>query len=128
MNLRIVFKFKDCELQFYEKRRLFCYFSESLHACQSLAPLVETKTRKKTLLRLSLASLSPHHCSYQQRSPFRLFIARQKLSNALKRLNRKKVYRNRPIERASECHYPHRINNSLLRMRAIHELKRNLPM
>ena len=27
MNLRIVFKFKDCELQFYEKRRLFCYFS-----------------------------------------------------------------------------------------------------
>ena len=27
MNLRIVFKFKDCKLQFYEKRRLFCYFS-----------------------------------------------------------------------------------------------------
>ena len=26
MNLRIVFKFKDCKLQFYEKRRLFCYF------------------------------------------------------------------------------------------------------
>ncbi|RMX37143.1 hypothetical protein pdam_00023296 [Pocillopora damicornis] len=44
MNLRTVFKFKDCELQFYEKRRFFCYFS---HACQSLAPLVETKTKKK---------------------------------------------------------------------------------
>ena len=27
MNLRIVFKFKDCKLQFYEKRRLFSYFS-----------------------------------------------------------------------------------------------------
>ena len=27
MNLRIVFKFKDCKLQFYEKRRFFCYFS-----------------------------------------------------------------------------------------------------
>ena len=26
MNLRIVFKFKDCKLQFYEKRRLFSYF------------------------------------------------------------------------------------------------------
>ena len=26
MNLRIVFKFKDCKLN-YEKRRLFCYFS-----------------------------------------------------------------------------------------------------
>ena len=27
MNLRIVFKFKDCKLQFYEKRRLVFYFS-----------------------------------------------------------------------------------------------------
>ena len=27
MNLRIVFKFKDCKLQFYEKRRLVSYFS-----------------------------------------------------------------------------------------------------
>ena len=26
MNLRIVFKFKDCKLQFYEKRRLFSNF------------------------------------------------------------------------------------------------------
>ena len=26
MNLRIVFKFKDCKLQFYEKQRLFSYF------------------------------------------------------------------------------------------------------
>ena len=43
-----------------------------------------------------------------------------------KALNRKKVCRNRPIERASECHSPLRIYNSLLRMRAIHELKRDL--
>ena len=27
MKLRIVFEFKDCKLQFYEKRRLFSYFS-----------------------------------------------------------------------------------------------------
>ena len=27
MNLRIIFKFKDCKLQFYKKRRLFSYFS-----------------------------------------------------------------------------------------------------
>ena len=26
MNLRIVFKFKDCKLKFYEKQRLFSYF------------------------------------------------------------------------------------------------------
>ena len=30
MNLRIVFKFKECKLQFYEKRRLFCYLSVNL--------------------------------------------------------------------------------------------------
>ena len=99
---------------------------ESLHTCQSLAPLVETKTKKKKLLRLSLASLSPHHYSQQQRSPFRSFIARQKLSNALKSLKSKKRLQeltNRASERASECYSPHRIYNSLLRMRAIHELK-----
>ena len=27
MNLRIVFKFEDCKLQFYEKRRLLSYFN-----------------------------------------------------------------------------------------------------
>ena len=52
---------------------------------------------------------------------FVLFV-RQKLSNALKSLKSKKVYRNRPIERVSECHSPHHIYNSLLRMRSIHEL------
>ena len=58
MNLRIVLKFKDCKLQFYEKR-----------------------------------------------SPFRLFIARQKLSNALKSLKSKKSLQEstkRASERASE--------------------------
>ena len=30
MSLRIVFKFKDCKLRFYEKRWLFCYFNENL--------------------------------------------------------------------------------------------------
>ena len=52
--------------------------------------LLKLKRKKKTLLRLSLASLSPHHYSQQQRSPFRLFFARQKLSNALKSLKSKK--------------------------------------
>ena len=90
MNLRIVFKFKGCKLQFYEKRRLFCYFS--VNPCMPASRwrrLLKLK-RKKTLLRLSLASFSPHHYSQQQRSPFRLFIARQKLSNALKSLKSKK--------------------------------------
>ena len=128
MNLRIVFKFKDCKLQFYEKRRLFCYFS--VNPCMPAScwrRLLKLKRKKETLLKLLLASFSPHHYSEQQSSPFRLFIARQKLLNALKSLKSKKVYRNRPIERASECYSPHRIYNSPLRMRAIHELKRTTP-
>ena len=122
MNLRIVFKFKDYELQFYEKRRLFCYFS--VNPCMPASRwrrLLKLK-RKKTLLRLSLASFSPHHYSQQQRSPFLLFIARQKLSNALKSLKSKKSLQE-STNRASECYSLHRIHNSLLRMRAIHELK-----
>ena len=128
MNLRIVFKFKDCKLHFYEKRRLFCYFS--VNPCMPTSRwrrLLKLKRKKKTLLRLSLASFSPHHYSQQQRSPFRLFIARQKLSNALKSLKSKKILQestNRTSERESECHSTHRIYNSLLRMRAIHELKK----
>ena len=57
---------------------------------------------------------------------FRLFITHQKLLNALKSPKSKKSLQestNRASERASECHSPHRIYNSLLRMRAIHELK-----
>ena len=53
MNLWIVFKFKDCKLQFYEKTKVVLLFQcESLHACQSLAPLVETKTKKKNSFKI----------------------------------------------------------------------------
>ena len=126
MNLRIVFKFKDCKLQFYGKRRFFSYFSvnpRTPSSCQRR--LLKLKGKKITLLRLSLASFSPHNYSQQQRSPFRLFITRQKLSNALKSLKLKKSLQE-SINRASECYYPHHIYNSLLRMRAIHEFKMNL--
>ena len=46
MNLRTVFKFRDYNLQFYEKIVL-SFQCESSHTCQSLAPLVETRTKKK---------------------------------------------------------------------------------
>ena len=107
MYLRIVFRFKDCKLQFCGKRRLLSYFivnPRTPASCQRR--LLKLERKKLTLLILSLASFSSQHYSQQQRSPFRLFITRQKLSNALKSLKLKKVYRNRPIERASECHSP----------------------
>ena len=76
MHLRIVFKFKDCKLQFYGKRRLFTYFrvNPCTPASRWRRLLKKKKKKKKTLLRLSLASFSPHHYSWQQRSPFILFV------------------------------------------------------
>ena len=121
MNLRIVFKFKDCKLQFYEKRRLVSYFS--MNPCTPAGHwrrLLKLKRKKQTLLRLSLASFSRHQYSWQQRSPFRLFITHQKLLNALKSPKSKKSLQE-STNRASEYHSPHHIYNSLLRMRGIHE-------
>ena len=123
MNLQIVFKFKDCKLQFYEKRRLFCYFSVNPWMPASRwRRLLKLKRKKKPLLRLSLASFSPHHYSWRQRSPFHLFITHQKLLNALKSPKSKKSLQE-STNRASECYSPHSIYNSLLRMCAIQELK-----
>ena len=91
MNLRIVFKFKNYKLQFYEKRRSFCYFSVNpcMPACRwrRLLKLNEKKNSFKIII------------------GFFLFIARQKLSNALKSLKAKKSLQesnNRASERASE--------------------------
>ena len=57
MNLRIVFK--DCKLQFYEKR-LFSYFIVNTRTPASRwRRLLKLKRKKLALLRLSLASLSP---------------------------------------------------------------------
>ena len=101
-NLRIDFMFKDCKLQFYQKRRLFSYSSVNPRTPASRwRRLLKLKRKKLTLLRLSLASFSPHHYSQQQRSPFRLFITRQKLSNALKSLKSKKSLQE-STNRASE--------------------------
>ena len=57
--------------------------------------------KKLTLLRLSLASFSPHHYSWRQRSPFHLFITHQKLLNALKSPKSKKSLQE-STNRASE--------------------------
>ena len=40
MNIRIVFKFKDCKLHLWKTKVRVLFRCESLHACQSLAPLV----------------------------------------------------------------------------------------
>ena len=75
--------------------------------------------QKKTLLRLSLASLSPHYYSKQQRSPFRFS---PKIIKCTQKPKIEKKFTGIDQSR-SKCYSPHRIYNSLLHMRTIHELK-----
>ena len=129
MNLRIVFKFKDCKLQFYGKRRFFSYFSvnpRTPSSCQRR--LLKLKGKKITLLRLSLASFSPHNYSQQQiKGRHFVYYSPKTIKYTQKSKTEKKFTGiDQSSERASECHYPHHIYNSLLRMRAIHEFKMNL--
>ena len=84
MNLRIVFRFKDCKLQFYEKRRLFSYFIENPRTPASHWLLFHPTT---------ILSKKGRH--------FRLLITRQKLSNPLKSLKSRKSLQE-STNRASE--------------------------
>ena len=62
MNLRIVFKFKDCKLQFYEKRSHFSVNPRT--PASRWRRLLKLKRKKLTLLRLSLASFSSNKGSH----------------------------------------------------------------
>ena len=121
MNLRIVFKFKDCKLQFYEKRRLFSYFSVNPRTPAS---------RQRRLLKLKRKKINSFKIITGFFSAAPLFLATKvaisfvyyspKTIKCLKSLKSKKKFTgiNQSSERASECHSPHHSYNSLLRMRA----------
>ena len=104
MNLQIAFKFKDCKLQFYEKRRLFSYFSVNPRTPAS---------RWRRLLKLKRKRIT----SFKIITGFfftpPLFLA-TKVAISLKSKKRLEESTNRASERASECHSPHHIYNSLL--------------
>ena len=124
MNLRIVFKFKDCKLQFYEKRRLFCYFS--VNPCTPASRwrrLLKLKRKKINSFKIIIGFFFTPTLFLSTYRHFVCLLLAKKYQMHSKAQNRKKVYRNRPIERASQCHSPHHICNLLLRMRAIHEIK-----
>ena len=105
MNLWIVFKFKAGKLQFYEKRRLFCYFS--VNPCMPAGRwrrLLKLK-RKKNYFKIIIGFfVTPP-----------LFLA-TKVAISFVYCSPKTI---------KTSHSPHRIYSSLLRMRAIHELNRN---
>ena len=97
---------------------------ESSHACQSLAPLVETKTKKKNSFKIIIGFFftPPLFLATKVAISF-VYYSPKTIKCTQKPTIEKKVYRNRPIERASGCHSPHHIYNSLLRIRAINGLK-----
>ena len=99
---------------------------ESSHACQSLAPLVQLKRKKQNSFKIiiSFVFTSPLFLATKVAISF-LYYTPKTIKCTQKPKIEKKFYRNRPIEPASECHSPHHIYNLLLRMHAIHELKRS---
>ena len=126
MNLRIVFKFKDCKLQFYEKPRLIYYFSVNPRTPANHWRRLFKLKRKKNSYKffISFVFTPPLFLATKVAISF-VYYTPKTIKCTQKPKIEKKFYRNRPIEPASECHSPHHIYNSLLRMRAIHELKRS---
>ena len=126
MNLRIVFKCKDCKLQFYEKRKLSSYFSVN--------PLTPAR-RWRLLLKLKRKKINSFKIIIGFFFTPPLFLATKVAisfvyysPNIIKCTQKPKIEKrftgiDQSSERASECHSPHHIYNSLLRMHAIHELK-----
>ena len=122
MNLRIVFKFKDYKLQFHEKRRLFSYF------------IVNPRTpasRWRRLLKLKRININSFKIIIGFFFTPPLFLATKVAISSvycspktIKCTQKPKIEKKfTGIDQSSECHSPHHIYNSLLRMRAIHELK-----
>ena len=124
VSLRIVFKFKDCKLQFYEKKKLFCYFS--VNPCMPASRwrrLLKLK-RKKNSFKIIIGFFFTPPLFLATKVAISFVYCSPKTIKCTQKPKIEKVYRNQPIERESECYSPHHIYNSLLRMRAIHKLKR----
>ena len=104
MNLRIVFKFKDCKLQFYEKRRLFSYFSVNPRTPASRQRrLLKLKRKKINSFKIIIGFFftSPLFLATKVAISF-VYYSQKTIKCTQKPEIEKKVKRNRPIERANE--------------------------
>ena len=103
MNLRIVFKFKYCNFQFPKTKVVLLFQCESWQACQLLAPLLETKTRKINSFKIIIGFFftPPLFLATKVAISF-VYYSPKTIKCTQKPKIEKKVYRNRPIERASE--------------------------
>ena len=124
MNVQIFFKFKDCKLQFYEKQRLLCYFS--VNNCMPASPwhhLLKLKWKKNSFKIIIGFFFTPPPILAKKVAILFVYC----LPKTIKCTQKPKIEKKfTGIDHSSECHSLHRIYNSLLRMRAIRELKRTI--
>ena len=126
MNLWIVFKFKDCKLQFYEKQRLFSYFS--VNPCMPASRwhhLLKLKQKKINSFKIIIGFFftPPLFLATKVAISFVYYLPKT-IKCTQKPKIKIKVYRYWPIKQVSKCHSPHHMYNSLLCMHAIHKLKK----
>ena len=117
MNLRIVFKFKDCKLQFYEKRRFFCYFS--VNPCMPASRwrrLLKLK-RKKNSFKIIIGFFFTPPLFLATKVAISFVYCSPKTIKCTQKPKIEKKFTG--IDQSSECHSPHHIYNSLLRMQWI---------
>ena len=127
MNLRIVLKFKDCKLQFYDKRRLFYYFSvNSGTRASRWRRLLKLKRKKINSFKIIIGFFftPPLFLGTKVAISFVHYSPNTIKCTQKPKIEKKFTGIDQSSERACEIHSPHHIYNSLLRMQAIHELKR----
>ena len=125
MNLWIVFKFKDCKLQFYEKQRLLCYFS--VNPCMPAScwhHLLKLKWKKNSF-KIIIGFFFTPPLILATKVAISFVCCLPKTIKCTQKPQIEKKFTG--IDQLSaECRSPHRIYNSLLRMCAIRELKRTI--
>ena len=95
-----------------------------MHACQSLTPLVETKMKKKNSFKIIIGFFFTPPLFLATKVAISFVYCSPKTIKCTQKPKIEKKFTG--IDQSSECHSPHRIYNSLLRMRAIRELKRTI--
>ena len=104
MNLRILFKLKDCKLQFYGKRRLFPYFIGNPRTPAGRQRRLLKRIRKKInsfKIITGFYFTSPLFLATKVAISF-VYYSQKTIKCTQKPEIEKKVKRNRPIERANE--------------------------
>ena len=109
----------------WKTKVVLLFHCEYVHACQSLAPLLETKTKKKHSFKIIIGFFFTPPLFLATKVAISFVYCSPKTIKCTQKpkIEKKITGIDQSSERANECHSLHHIYNSPLRMRAIHELK-----